>query len=207
MTGTLTASTSRLQRDRRRVATGSPEPCLPVTLSNENTPSRSRRCPHPEPVGHGRQQALHGRLAAVSAALSPGLPSGRSNDGLSRNPQDLDRPLQGLVAAGRRHPRRQDLRQSQPGPRLQERTARPGRRRLLDRPAPRPHPVRRVGRPPVAALGLQPTAQPQGHGDHRKPPTLPPAPPTSAAANSARSPPPSCSAGNTSWKASSATAA
>jgi hypothetical protein len=32
----------------------------------------------------------------------------------------------------------------------------PGRRGLLDRPAPRPHPVRRLGRPLVAALGLQP---------------------------------------------------
>ncbi len=75
-----------------------------------------------------------------------------------------------------------------PRPGLQEReerAPRPDRRQLLDRTAPRSHPVRRLGRPLEAALVLQPTAQPRRHGDHRKPPTLsppsllrpPPAPP------------------------------
>jgi hypothetical protein len=45
--------------------------------------------------------------------------------------------------------------------------------RWLDADPPGP----KGGRPPslVAALGVQPAAQPQGHGDYRKPPALPPA--------------------------------
>ena len=57
----LAPSTSRVVRNRRRAATGSVGPCPPVTLSNENVPSRFRVCPHPHPAGSGAPEAGHGR--------------------------------------------------------------------------------------------------------------------------------------------------
>ena len=55
-----------------------------------------------------------------------------SDHGVSRYPHDPDRPLQGLVAAGRRQPGQPDLRHPRPSPRLQARPARPAGPRELD---------------------------------------------------------------------------
>jgi hypothetical protein len=76
-----------------------------------------------------RPQPFPGTSTPTPAALRPPAgrsrpPTGRCDDGLSRHPQDPDRPLQGLVAARRRQPRQPDLRHPRPGPRLQAPPAR-----------------------------------------------------------------------------------
>ena len=115
-------------------------PCSPVTLSNENAPSPFRACSHPHPTGCGclgRSRPTQPIADPVSAGLagihttthdrlrSFTLTSSGSDDGIRRHPQDPDRPLQGLVAAGRRQPGQPDLRHPRRRPRLQERPARP----------------------------------------------------------------------------------
>jgi hypothetical protein len=78
-----------------------------------------RERPQPFP---GTSTPTPAALRAPAGRSRP--PTGRCDDGLSRHPQDPDRPLQGLVAAGRRQPRQPDLRHRRPGPRLQARPAR-----------------------------------------------------------------------------------
>ena len=199
----LTPSQQQGATRPRRVLTAT-QTLSACPLSNKNAPSRS---PGYVRTGPGRPRARsrapHGRLAAVSAALPPGLPrlgltmaSGRN----SASPQPAATRSGGGWTTARRAPRPSSI---APGPRLQNELS-PRSPRTHGPTASWPHPVQRVG-PLVAALVFQPTAQHQGHGTTKVTCAATCAHTSAADSSAARSPSSSC-AGKTELEASSATA-
>jgi hypothetical protein len=114
----------------------------------------------------------------IGMAWSLPSASGGKVDGLGRDPQARQRPhrpgdLPGVVAPGRRLPRRPDGCDTGRGPRTTGREAARDRSRRLAGSAARPINLRPLGRRVVGGVVNRPRPQPHHPGRNRKPPATP----------------------------------